>query len=702
MRRIQKKLQHHTLALLIMAAAVSFFTPRTQAALSVSNGDFEADAVQTSDVAQWYDTIGATPANWWEATWAGPNVSPNGTSVLGLSYMFGSVNWAYQSIGVNDAAQSSIVINYDVGSFTDAGAARDLGVTFSIYESDGSFVPSNTVDIATGGGITLIDSITVLSGSLNPGQISTDRAVQLDLSSASTTGELFLHIQNALGGVGEPWVAIDNVSLSESLPPFIISGSPTGTGVANPVTLQAVVEDFGSQFDSVEMYLDGSPVTPDSIDTVSGITTISFAAAALESSTLHTGKVVVAGVDPTGFATNEWTFTMAEALTFVSGTPAGIGASQNPTLQAVIDDLNSQLDTGSIELSLDGNGITPDAIDSGSGTTTISYYQPTALDPGSKHTAQVVYSGINPAAGPFTNSWTFTVEGDPGFGIYIGETSAPTPGAEDVYQFVAAQTDSNNCNTVFDGGAGDVGTQNDGSTYVALDRDNSQGQLFTTGLGPSYELTSVWVKHVGYSGVYGNGTYANLTVGHEITLRIVDPAQADTAGFELRNEVLTVVSNSISSAGTAGTGKWIELRLENPVTLDAATQYGFDLTINNSAYLELAGINTNAYGGGSAYTTAAGEDPNTGTLQTGDRTFLVALTKGSATVTPDLQSIEVAGGAATLTWISEYGVNYNVLSTENLVYGPWTSVSNVSGAGESTMVVLPASAHRTFYKIEGN
>lgn len=701
MSTIQKLFQQKSLALLIAAGAVSFYAPRSQAALSVSNGDFEADTAQTSDVTQWYDTIGGTPANWWEATWAGPNVSPNGTSVLGLSYMSSSLNWAYQSIGVNDTAQSSIVVNYDVGSFTDAGGARDLGVTFSIYESDGTFVPSNNVDIATAGGITLIDSITVLSGSLNPGAVAADQAVQLDISSTSTTGELFLQIMNALGGVGEPWVAIDNVSLSESLPPFNISGSPAGAGIENPVTLQAVVEDLGSQFDSVEMYLDGNAVTPDSIDTVSGITTISYTTAGLEASTLHTGKVVVAGLNPVGTATNEWSFTMADALTFVSGTPAGTGASPNPTLQAVIEDLNSELDTGSITMYLDSTEIIPDSIDAGSGTATISYYQPTALDPGSKHTATVVYSAVNPVAGPFTNAWTFSVAGDPGFGIYIGTTNTPTPGAEDVYQFVAAQTDSNNCNTVFDAGAGDVGTQNDGSTYVALDRNNSQGQLFTTGLGPSYELTSVWVKHVEYSDVYGNGTYANLAVGNEITLRIIDPAQADTAGFELHNEVLTVISNSISSAGTAGTGQWIELRLENPVELDASKQYGFDLTIYNSAYFELSGIKTNAYDGGSAYTTAAGEDPNTGTVQSGDRTFLVALRKGAATITPDFQSIAVSGGSATLTWTSQYGVTYNVLSTDNLILGPWTSVSNVSGASETTMVTLPALSGKEFFKIEG-
>ena len=100
----------------------------TQAALSITNGDFEADAAQTHNVTDWFDTIttGAQDSGyWWESTWAGPNVSPNGTSVLGLSYMFTTTNWAYQSIGVNDEGLTSLPLKLDIGSFTDAGGDRD-------------------------------------------------------------------------------------------------------------------------------------------------------------------------------------------------------------------------------------------------------------------------------------------------------------------------------------------------------------------------------------------------------------------------------------------------------------------------------------------------------------------------------------------------------------------------------------------------
>ena len=98
-----------------------------------------------------------------------------GGPVLGLSYMNSALNWAYQSIGVNDTAITNLAIQYDVGSFTDAGEARDLGLVFSVYESDGSFSGANDSDIAGASGVTLVDSITVYSGALSAGELLTDQ-----------------------------------------------------------------------------------------------------------------------------------------------------------------------------------------------------------------------------------------------------------------------------------------------------------------------------------------------------------------------------------------------------------------------------------------------------------------------------------------------------------------------------------------------
>ena len=86
-----------------------------------------------------------------------------------------------------------------------------MGVTVSIYESDGTFVGADNTDVAGATGITLIDSVSNLYGSVAIGAYLTD-TITLDLSTAGS-GELFLRFENYAGTVGEPWTAIDNVTI---------------------------------------------------------------------------------------------------------------------------------------------------------------------------------------------------------------------------------------------------------------------------------------------------------------------------------------------------------------------------------------------------------------------------------------------------------------------------------------------------------
>lgn len=188
--------------------------PVTQAGLLISNGDFEADAVQTSNVTGWYDTITATPENWWESTWAGPTVSPNGTSVLGLSYMFDTPNWAYQSIGVNDGGLTSLEIEYDIGTFTDTGALRDVAVTWGVYSVDGTYAGgADNADIDGAVGATLVDTFSSSIYTFNPGGgITDDQTATFDISGTSGS-ELYLRVINVAGVNDTPWTAIDNLSV---------------------------------------------------------------------------------------------------------------------------------------------------------------------------------------------------------------------------------------------------------------------------------------------------------------------------------------------------------------------------------------------------------------------------------------------------------------------------------------------------------
>jgi hypothetical protein len=131
---------------------------------------------------------------------------------MGLGYIGATPHWAYQSIGVNDSGLTSLALMFDIGSFTDAGGPRNMGITLSLYQSDGTFVGADNSDIAGAAGITLIDTVSLTSGSLAPGGF-VNAQTSLNLATANNTGELFLRFVNYSTGTGEPWAAIDNVQI---------------------------------------------------------------------------------------------------------------------------------------------------------------------------------------------------------------------------------------------------------------------------------------------------------------------------------------------------------------------------------------------------------------------------------------------------------------------------------------------------------
>jgi len=221
---------------MIACALAALAAPASQAALQVTNGDFQnnAPANNTWDVDSWFNSLptvtGQANNSWWEGTWYGPTVSPNGTSVMGLGYMFATPHWAYQSLGINDAGASSLALQFDIGSFTDAGGARDMGITVALYQTDGSFTPADDVDIAGAAGVTLIDSVSLTSGALAPGE-SVTRTANLDLSGANNSSPIFLRFINSPTGTGEPWAAIDNIQIVPEPGTLAILGVAAAAGL---------------------------------------------------------------------------------------------------------------------------------------------------------------------------------------------------------------------------------------------------------------------------------------------------------------------------------------------------------------------------------------------------------------------------------------------------------------------------------------
>lgn len=191
--------------ILLLAAASA------QAQLQVLNGDFSLNPTQGNNPVNWYVPTTSTGGNWWTSTWVGPTVSPNGTPVLGLSFMT-STNWAYQNIGVNNSGATSFTLDFDLGSFTDAGSARNLGVTVSLYQSS-SFVAATGADVNGAAGVTLLGSQSVASGLINPGAV-VHETLAFDLTGANTTDALYLRFINYQVDTTQPWAAIDNVTLA--------------------------------------------------------------------------------------------------------------------------------------------------------------------------------------------------------------------------------------------------------------------------------------------------------------------------------------------------------------------------------------------------------------------------------------------------------------------------------------------------------
>jgi autotransporter-associated beta strand protein len=230
------------------------------------------------------------------------------------------------------------------------------------------------------------------------------------------------------------------------------------------------------------------------------------------------------------------------------------------------------------------------------------------------------------------------------------QTTAPTPGANDISNLAGAARDRDNVG----GNGSSDGTGNDASTYVAGDRAQ-QGQTFTTGSNAGgYRIKAVWLQNVGYTSNTSSTAWRTANSA-TITIRVTNPAAAGTSGFALTTETVTTTgsesgtSNSLApvtggSSSTNGTGVWVRFAFSLPITLQPNTQYGFDVTSGSTTYyFETLGIRDaasggNPYAGGTAYNgSTSGIPDNTMNTQAGDRVFMVELAPAvPPTATPTL------------------------------------------------------------------
>ncbi len=226
--------------LLLVFCFVMCFAGVLKAELGITNGDFEANTEYDEDglvVAADIWDFEVNKVGWyihsysWHNAWvkiAGASYNEGG--VLVLSGEADNINtnpdpgdlgtdlqnnWAYQSIGTKEAGDTVIQIAFDWARLTDQGEdPLEIGLTFTILESDGTFTPENgaALDIFGASGVTVVDQVTKTSV-LTTGDPGQEEVWQFDLSSAGS-GELFLRIhQYELTIDSWNFIGVDNIRI---------------------------------------------------------------------------------------------------------------------------------------------------------------------------------------------------------------------------------------------------------------------------------------------------------------------------------------------------------------------------------------------------------------------------------------------------------------------------------------------------------
>jgi hypothetical protein len=197
------------------------FVSMASGQMAITNGDFEADAIGSSqdfaDVAGWYES---DAGDFWTKPWFKEgNDSFNGSGVVAFSGLeigpapdgAGLLGYLYQNIGTADGA-SQVQIGLQTSPFA-GGAAKDYGITATILQSS-SFVPGEEVDILGAAGVTMIDQQTAFYTGAAAADVKDD-VWTLDLSSVDPgAGDLYLRLNHYRGAEDNgPFIHLDNVAI---------------------------------------------------------------------------------------------------------------------------------------------------------------------------------------------------------------------------------------------------------------------------------------------------------------------------------------------------------------------------------------------------------------------------------------------------------------------------------------------------------
>lgn len=607
-------------------------TPAAQAALGVTNGNFETGGGNNIDnVTEWFDR---NTGNFWEAAWQtnAASITPNGTNVV-LFSSFGATSdplvgtYLYQAIGTADGA-SSVKIGFDLGAPNDAGAGLSEGMTVAIYAFDGigTFVPGDNVDLhaasqTAGSGVTLLSSNSsaqFVSTGVD-GQISSYQAT-LDLSGAGTQ-QLFLSFNNYLPSTTECWPILDNVVIIPDTPMFSVQPTPYYGFVGSNVTLTATAVSDPAPTFQWEYSPDGlDPWTP-----IDGATSASYEIVSAPYSA--NGYYRVVADNGTSITSDAVEVSLVYPSPVITAQPASVGVLPGADVQLSVSatglgnlsfqwfkvDVGGDIElTGEINATLQLNNIS--AVNAG------SYYVIVSDD------AAVADEGV--ATETISATASVSLIDVP----VTASATAPTTDSFDQFYLPGNVDDVDN----IDGSPGGVpitfSDTNDASTYVAFDR-TSQGMTFTTGSDPlGYTVSSITVRNVQWTNYLDSGTFYNIQNGDTFEFQFgsisggVKTPLFDTNGAQYTGDALV----NAATPNNLGSGQYLTFNLSSAGigTLAPNTTYYFEITTETGdAFFELSGTTANGYAAGTAFRgdTMAMID-GTYVELTGDRAFHVDLT----------------------------------------------------------------------------
>ncbi len=360
----------------------------------------------------------------------------------------------------------------------------------------------------------------------------------------------------------------------------------------------------------------------------------------------------------------------------VGGIPAPDTADSTPLIEAYFLDGAGTVNTNAITMTVDGNAVTGYSASYSNFVTTVSYTPTVDLSLNETHTARVVVAS-SPGASLVTNEFSFYV-GNPI--RYVAVTVSNTVMSASTNGPVGAGTAfvTNNVDAV-DG----VWRFRDAfGIPVTVTNEPTVGDYQAySGLGNVYESntdddcprlkTSAYVDEPGFYQIY---VYFNGNEGWDIRAGLEDLSGTNSlALFNAGNSALLFSYD----------GGFFTHELYRA---DLGTVEVTDIVDPISVYLEDApGV------GGRTWVEGIGIQP------------LIGAPTGP-TLDPDIVSLTIAGGTATLTWASETVGTYSIMHKTNLTDPSWTPVKTGITGGDPTTTdsVSFGGADRGFFSIEGN